>query len=185
MKKIIDKKTGETFMGEVWIAKIEDGKRELKVELKTGDDVNRYRFEDAPEEKKYGGRVPKEGDAFWFVTADGSVRTMMWEGAKWDMDRFEAGSAFWTREEAERELARRKAYVILKEDTKGFKPNWNLSSTLKYTVFYNHVVRELDINEYSRLQSLPNDLIFATEEDVQASIEAHSSEWKTWLGVEE
>ena len=32
MKKIIDKKTGETFMGEVWLAEIKNGERTLKLE---------------------------------------------------------------------------------------------------------------------------------------------------------
>ena len=115
MKKITDKKTGETFMGEVWIAEIKDGKRELKVELKTEDDADRYEVEDAPE-KKYGGRVPKNGDKYWAIGTSGDVTPLSFEGVDYDIEAFECGNAFWTEEEAEKELARRKAYVILKED---------------------------------------------------------------------
>ena len=182
MKKIIDKKTGETFMGELWIAEIKDGKRELKVELKTEDDADRYDVEDSPEEKKYGGRAPKAGDEYWVVYSNGVIESQPWEDKETDGDLFECGSAFWTEEEAEKELARREAYVILKEDTKGFKPDWG-NDTYKYVVTWTS-------SEGGRLFtegvcSLCNSrLCFATKEDSEASIEAHEKEWKTWLGVE-
>ena len=183
MKKITDKKTGETFVGEFWIAEIKDGKRELKVELKTEDDADRYDVEDAPE-KKYGGRVPKDRDEYWVVYANGVIESQLWRDTETDRDVFECGSAFWTEEEAEKEVARRKAYVILKEDTKGFKPNWKNNDEEKYYVVYSHDLGRFSIG-WNRQLDGGEKLYFATEEDAEASIEAHSSEWKAWVGVEE
>lgn len=142
------------------------------------------KFEDASEEKKYGGRVPKSGDAFWFIMCDGSINEGSWDGVEYDKERFESGVAFWTKDEAEKELARRKAYVILKEDTKGFVPNWNNSSEKKYLVGYDWDYNEI-IADYCWKTQRAGGLYFATKEDAKASIKAHEKEWKMWLGVEE
>lgn len=149
------------------------------ITLKT---LNKY-CEDAPEEKKYGGRVPKSGDQYYTIDWSGIIRDFLWEDEEEDKNGFMSGNSFWTEEEAEKELARREAYVILREDTKGFKPNWGEPSTSKYTVYYDHQARSLSIDEYSCYQEAPNGLIFATDEDARASIKAHEKEWKTWLGV--
>lgn len=179
MKKITDKTTGETFMGEVWIAEVKDGKRELKVELKTEDDVDRYEIE-----KQYGGEVPKVGDAFWFIKCDGSIIESSWDGWEYDKTRFESGSAFWTREEAEKELKRRKAYVVLKEDTKGFKPDWEKGSGKKWYVLYLHDAGKF-ILDWRVAYDDGGKLYFATVDDAEASIKTHRQEWLDYLGVEQ
>ena len=181
MKKIIDKKTGETFMGELWIAEIKDGKRELKVELKTEDDADRYDVEDAPEEKKYGGRVREEGDTCWYIDVEGDIVEDCWMPTELQLSIYEAGNMFWTKEEAEKELARRKAYVILKEDTKGFKPVWGKG--IKYFVTWNGAENRFFAEEAYSLCNSP--LCFDTKVDAEVSIKAHEKEWKVWLGVEE
>jgi len=149
------------------------------ITLKT---LNKY-CEDAPEEKKYGGRVPKRGDYYYNINWDGEIRRYLWDDLEEDKNGFECGNSFWTKEEAERELARREAYVILKEDTKGFKPDWKDLSKRKYSVCYDYSLRRLAVANF--VCSTVSELAFATEEDARASIEAHSSEWKTWLGVED
>ena len=137
------------------------------------------------EEKRYGGRVPKEGDKYWYIFANGSTADDFWNGAEWDTDRFESGSAFWTREEAEKELKRRKAYVILKEDTKGFKPDWVESANqMKYYVFYSYDgLRELRVS-FAFLNKEAS-LYSKTREDAKASIENHRQQWLDYLGIEE
>lgn len=142
------------------------------------------------EEKKYGGRVPKGGDEYWFITSEGELcRDNIATGydtiCTTDAHRFESGSAFWTREEAEKELKRRKAYVVLKEDTKGFVPGWtNTGYPKKFNVSYSHYRKVFQIDEWLHCQTQPG-LFFATEDDAKASIKAHRSEWRAWLGVEE
>jgi hypothetical protein len=156
--------------------------------------LHKYQFDSHPdlldewfekiEEKKYDGRVPKKKDMFWFIMADGVIAAGTWDGVDYDRDRFEAGSAFWTREEAEKELKRRKAYVILKEDTKGFVPEWAKSDQRKYVVLYNYYDNMLDIDIVWCYKTNEWGLYFATEEDARASIKNHKQEWLDYLNIE-
>ena len=164
-----------------------EGLKEHEVETLYGEPItletlNKY-CEDVPEEKKYGGRAPKVGDAFWFIMCDGSINEGHWDGVEYDKARFECGSAFWTKEEAEKELARHKAYAILKEDTKGFVPDWKNENEWKYYVVYDNGSDKL-VFECREVYNGGERLYFASRVDVNASIKAHPSEWKTWLRVE-
>ena len=186
--RLKDKKTNGILTVKLILTACE-GLEDHEVETLYGEPItlatlNKYCV-DAPEEKKYGGRVPKDGATFYYIAPAGAIIKREWADGGSCESMFEYGSAFWTEEEAEKELARREAYAILKEDTKGFKPNWGRVSMSKYTVYYDHQAGSLSIDEYSCYQELPSDLIFATHEDAKASIEAHSFEWKTWLGVED
>lgn len=137
------------------------------------------RFEDAPQ---YGGRMPKDRDDYWFINTDGTVRNCEWGDSPFDHSVFEAGNAFWTEEDAERELARRKAYVVLKGDTKGFKPDWE-DGQEKYYVFWETSYQCLRTSCFFR--GYAGEILFATKEDAVTSIKAHEKEWKIWLGTEE
>lgn len=141
-------------------------------------------WEDAPQEKKYGGRVPESLDGYYYIDDDGSLQTQVWAETRYDIGRFECGNGFWTKEETEKELARRKAYVILKEDTKGFKPNWKNNDEEKYHVLYSHDLGRFSIG-WNRQLNGGEKLYFATEEDAEASIEAHRQLWLDYLGIEE
>lgn len=149
-----------------------------KYQLESHPDVLDEWFEKI-EEKKYGGRVPKNGDRYWIVCADGSLYETLWTSSKCNANSFESGSAFWTHEEAEKELKRRKAYVILKDDTKGFKPDWKDLSKMMYIVCYDGVLRKLAVATFRNTKV--GELAFATEADAEASIKAHEKEWKVWL----
>lgn len=95
----------------------------------------------------------------------------------------EIGDIFLTKEEAEKELARRKAKQILLRDTKGFKPDWSTQSD-KYAVSYGSLGHKLMIGIW--VFTCPHDgPWFDTKEDAADSIKAHPNEWKTYLGVEE
>lgn len=135
------------------------------------------------EEKKYGGRAPKNGDTFYYISAAGEVIEGEWLDGGVCEARFEHNNGFWTKEEAEKELARRKAYVILKEDTKGFKPDWENPYADEYYVYYAHNRKHFGVDSSFCYQS--GLIYFATRADAEASIKAHEKEWRAWLGVEE
>lgn len=141
------------------------------------------------EEKKYGGRVPKNGDEYWYIAGDGTILSSIWSGygkvCSADASRFESGSAFWTREEAEKELKRRKAYVILKDDTKGFEPNWTDGEQAKYFVAYSYYENTLNVDIAWRYKAIGQKLYFATEEDVRISINDHKQQWLDYLDAED
>lgn len=157
--------------------------------------LHNYQLKDHPEildewfekieEKKYGGRVPKHGDEYWAVISDGSILKDIWSDMGVDKGKFESGSAFWTREEAEKELKRRIAYVILKEDTKGFVPNWADKDQPKYYAAYNYYDNRVDVDNAWCYRAHGWGLYFATEEDVRVSIKNHEQEWLDYLQTEE
>lgn len=93
----------------------------------------------------------------------------------------ELGWAFLTREEGEKELAYLKARQILKQDTKGFKPDWSDYDQNKYCVYYAHGPDCLDHSFYGYHQRA--EIVFATKADAEASIKEHKAEWLAYFGI--
>ena len=92
------------------------------------------------------------------------------------------GNYFETEEEAEKYLEYLKAKAIIKQDTKGFKPNWKNCEN-KYYGYWNSGKDSLGylvsyITKYS-------DICFKTEEDIKESFKKHPEEWKTYLNYEQ
>lgn len=144
-------------------------------------------WEDVSEEKTYGGRVPEEGDCYWYITEEGEIEFTFWgrifNGANTDRDRFKSGNAFWSEKEADKELKRRKAYVVLKEDTKGFEPNWRNGGEKKCIVYYDYIREKLETNSW--IATRDTILYFRTKEDAIKSIEKHGQMWLDFFGIEE
>lgn len=91
------------------------------------------------------------------------------------------GNYFETKEEAEKYLAYLQAREVIKQDTKGFKPNWKNCEN-KYYGYWNSGKDSLGylvsyITKYS-------DICFKTEEDIKESFKKHPEEWKTYLTYE-
>lgn len=89
------------------------------------------------------------------------------------------GNYFETKEEAEKYLEYLKAKVIIKQDTKGFKPDWKDIAEDKYYGFWDSSAKKLD---WIRISILQDDRIyFETRNDIKESFEKHPEEWKTYL----
>lgn len=140
-------------------------------------------FEEIPEEPKTVWDL-KDGDEYfdindfmkighgYFTSCDELIQHQL-----------EVGDIFLTKEEAEKELAWRKAREILKLDTNGFKPDWENQEQAKYYVFCDCPDRDLvvDVAYTYCFQHIH----FANRKDAEASIAEHRKEWFTYLGVEE
>lgn len=92
------------------------------------------------------------------------------------------GIAFETFMEAEEYLKYLRAKEVIKQDTKGFKPNWKNCEN-KYYGYWNSGKDSLGylvsyITKYS-------DICFKTEEDIEESFKKHPEEWKTYLTYEQ
>ena len=93
------------------------------------------------------------------------------------------GNYFETKEEAEKYLEYLKAKAIIKQDTKGFKPDWTNYDEQKYIGFW-------DLDE-DKLDWLPRNIFiestiyFKSREDIEESFEKHPNEWKTYLTYEQ
>lgn len=93
------------------------------------------------------------------------------------------GNYFKTKEEAEKHLEYLKAKVIIKQDTKGFKPDWKDIAEDKYYGFWDASAKKLD---WIRISILQDDRIyFETKNDIKESFEKHPEEWKTYLTYEQ
>lgn len=93
------------------------------------------------------------------------------------------GNYFETREEAGKYLKYLKAKEVIKQDTKGFKPDWNNDDENKYLGFW-------DLDE-DKLDWLPRNIFieatiyFKSREDIEESFDKHPEEWKTYLTYEQ
>lgn len=126
----------------------------------------------------------KEGNTFYLISGDGFITTETYKlDTQYDDEmRIAIGNTFLTREDAEKELARRKAKQILLRDTKGFKPDWQDEQQPKHEVSYNCITDDLRVSK--QYVWCYGTILFATEEDAKASIKTHGKEWKIYLGVE-
>lgn len=139
-------------------------------------------FEEIPEQPKTVWDL-EEGDEYWGINLS--------DITGFDIDEYdfnlrayhlrEIGDVFLTREEAQKELARRKAKQILLRDTKGFKPDWN-DRKGSYQVYYDRIYKSLD---YGWCDIADGTIRFKNKIDAEASMKAHEKEWKIYLGVEE
>lgn len=93
------------------------------------------------------------------------------------------GLLFKTVEKTKKYLKYLKAKEIIKQDAKGFKPNWNNEGEKKFFGSWNFQRKEVYwsyeyINKYV-------EIYFKTNEDIEESFEKHSEEWKTYLTYEQ
>lgn len=92
------------------------------------------------------------------------------------------GNYFETKEEAEKYLEYLKSKAIIKQDTKGFTPDWHNVYELK---FYGYYDTEDDALSEAWVHTVKRSIIyFKSVEDIKESFEAHPEEWKTYLTYE-
>lgn len=123
-------------------------------------------------------KTPSE---YYLITDDGFIDFVLSDNYKTTMRRKAIGNCFETKEEAEKYLEYLKVKTIIKQDTKGFKPNWKNCEN-KYYGYWNSGKDSLGylvsyITKYS-------DICFKTEEDIKESFKKHPEEWRTYLTYE-
>lgn len=140
-------------------------------------------FEEIPERPKTVWDL-KEGDECWtIICCELGYNSYKLKFGELAIVLRETGDLYLTKAEAEEALEKQEAEVILRRDTKGFKPDWNDANQVKYRVFYHGETGRLE-KESARLSQYGG-IHFASFQDANASIMAHEKEWKIFLGVEE
>ena len=86
-------------------------------------------------------------------------------------------------EEAEKYLEYLKAKAIIKQDTKGFKPDWNIVDGKKYYGIWDFEENKPDWRIAYTVKGV--DIYFENWEDINESIKKHPKEWKTYLTYEQ
>lgn len=93
------------------------------------------------------------------------------------------GNYFETREEAEKHLEYLKAKTVIKQDTKGFKPDWNDKDETKYWGYWDFYHNKLDYDwDYGAKRV---GILFKTIKDIEESFKKHPEEWRTYLTYEQ
>ena len=92
------------------------------------------------------------------------------------------GNYFKTKEEAEAYLKYLKARAIIKQDTKGFKPDWS-NYEHKFCGVWDLLENRLFFHPI--MTSKQSTIYFRTKEDIEESFKKHPDEWKTYLSYEQ
>lgn len=93
------------------------------------------------------------------------------------------GNYFETREEAEKYLEYLKAKEVIKQDTKGFKPDWNNSIEKKYCAYWD-LEKDKPVSEFEYVAK-ESTIYFETRYSIEESFKKHREEWKTYLTYEQ
>lgn len=94
----------------------------------------------------------------------------------------EIGLAFKSKEEAERCIEYLKAKAIIKQDAKGFEPDWVDDNERKYYGYWFFDDNTADC-DYTYLAK-NSEIYFRTREDIEESFKKHPDEWETYLTYE-
>ena len=123
---------------------------------------------------------------YYFIGSMGHIENTEYQG--WELSaklRKLIGNCFETREEAEKYLEYLKAKVIIKEDAKGFKPDWDDEDEPKYMGRYSCISGKTVYDFYQTYHNSYGTIFFKTTGDIKESFEKHHEEWKTYLTYEQ
>lgn len=126
-----------------------------------------------------------EGFEYFYITSDRFVDGVEpYEKDEYLENRRKAfGNYFKTREEAGDCLAYLKARAIIKQDAKGFKPDWQNADEERYCGkwdFDDEIPHISILNIFKAPQ-----IYFKSKKDIQESFKKHPEEWKAYLTYEQ
>lgn len=115
---------------------------------------------------------PKDGDSFYYIGNIG-VYHDAWEYLKADQFRLETGNVFLSREDAEREVKRRKVLTELRKLAKSSwgsgNADWSRGGQYKWELFYDHKEKEWSALDLG-LSQTQGAVYFATGHDAEAAV---------------
>ena len=124
---------------------------------------------------------------YFYIDADAEVLSASEIDHFVDDDRYNIGNYFQTEEEAKARADYLKALAVVRDDAKGFKPDWKDRKQGKWFVIYDHEPGKL--RQYQGSCENGNGVFglpyFETEEDAKASIDRPDKEWKTIFGIKD
>lgn len=93
------------------------------------------------------------------------------------------GLLFKTQEEAQEHLEYLEAKEVIKQDAKGFKPNWADEEQMKFSGYWKKLTAKLDYTWERTFKS--STIYFKSREDIEESLKKHSGEWIIYLTYEQ
>ena len=158
------------------------GIKQIKILLDYIDDFDEW-FEEIEDVK-----VPDEFYIIGFYADKRGIETFKFDNKEYMyktvfLNNSEIGTVFKTREEAEKYIEYLKAKEIIKQDTKGFKPDWKNKTQAKYFGCWGSLMERKRFDyEYIFKNS---EIYFQSEEDIKESFKKHPKEWKAYLTYEQ
>lgn len=125
----------------------------------------------------------KEPKKYYYILDIWGVYNEKYEVESLLKNRKEIGNYFETEEEAEKYLEYLKAKTIIKQDTKGFKPNWEDKDEDRFMGCWDFK-RKRTRFDYGDAFKTP-EIYFKSREDISESFAKHPEEWKTYLTYEQ
>ena len=125
----------------------------------------------------------EEGFEYFYITSDRFVDGVETKDEYLEHRRKTFGIYFKTRDVAGDCLAYLKARAIIKQDAKGFKPNFTNIKERKYYGFWDFESGKQNW-AFLHITKEPN-IYFKSLDDILDSFEAHPEEWKTYLTYEQ
>lgn len=126
----------------------------------------------------------KASEEYFYIDSKGDIEYAKYEWNEEVVERHKLiGNYFETYKEAEKYLEYLKAKEVIKQDTKGFKPDWKNIGEEKYYGewdFDNSAPRIGLLNNFKEPQ-----IYFKSYEDIKESLNNHPEEWKTYLTYEQ
>lgn len=118
---------------------------------------------------------PKYDDMYWFLYAEGTAAMDPWMSSPVDNNRLSVGNVYHTKEEAEKEAARRKVMKKLKDLAGGFVPNWADHLESKYSIYFNRREGVFRVNDHT-IYDYIGQVYFPTEKAAQHAIDVLGDE---------
>lgn len=159
-----------------------DDKKYLHIFDKNGEEL--YQLKIGDNVAKMHNEWFEEIQEYFYIDSRGNIE---YSRNEWNEDVVEdrklIGNYFGTKEEAEKYLKYLKARVIIKEDTKDFKPDWSDDEQPKYYGYCHAESKKLWRGvEYTEKGST---IYFKSIKDIEESLNNHPEEWKTYLTYEQ
>lgn len=113
------------------------------------------------------------------ITTDGHIESHDYDDLNLSLNlEKEIGNHFETTKETQECIAYLKARAIIKQDTKGFKPDWS-NYEHKFCGAWDLLNNRLFFHPI--MTSKQSTIYFRTKEDIEESFKKHPDEWKTYL----
>lgn len=139
-------------------------------------------FEEIPEE--YKRWRAKKGEKFWTIWCNGKPTDLTDRRESVNDELYSIGNYFKTEEETSKRVEYLIALQTIKDDAKGFVPDWKNDNQLKYCGFYHYVKNDF-VYDYGCSVQVQGAIYFKTKEDIEESFKKHRKEWLIVLGVED
>ena len=126
---------------------------------------------------------PNNGEEYWYIGDDSSIRSIRFSSYDGDdVNRLAIGNVYLTKTECEKARERRLAEVRLRR-TSTFKPDFE-SDGGGWAVYYDYRYETLDVCGFDYYDA-GEPVRYATREDAKKSIKENERDWKIYFGIKE